>query len=96
MGNALWPDFLEPLFDKTPDGIISVLTNSFTYRGINDDFIKSVQAQVTKGTLALFLITGDTLVDKVIAAMNELDFELIGSNLSRKQETQLKATFVHE
>ncbi len=88
--------FFVPLFGMAVGAAMGALAGSFTDVGIDDDFINSVRDKVTEGTSALFLMTSDVVMDKVTGAMKELDFELIASNLSREQEAQLKAAFVHE
>jgi uncharacterized membrane protein len=64
-----------------------------TKHGIDDDFIKSVQQEVTEGTSALFLMTSDAVVDKVADAFKGIEFQLTASNLSNAQEAQLREAF---
>lgn len=45
------------------------LGKSFSYIGIDDDFIKAVQREVTEGSSALFLLTGAVTLDKVQEAV---------------------------
>ena len=76
---------------------MGALTGSMADVGINDDFIRSVRSKVTEGTSALFLMTSDAVEDKVAeAAMKELKFELIASNLSKEEEDKLRAAFAEE
>ena len=64
--------------------------------GIDDNFIKSVRAQVTEGTSALFLLTDAAVMDKVVPAMKAFKFEIIASNLTKEQEDSLRAAFAEE
>jgi uncharacterized membrane protein len=51
---------------------------------------------VTEGTSALFLMTSGAVLDKVVEAMKELDFEVIASNLSKEQEEKLREAFAED
>ena len=64
--------------------------------GINDDFIKSVRDQITEGTSGLFLLTTQTVRDKVAEELKGEKFELIASNLTKEQEEELMDTFSAE
>ncbi|WP_413166800.1 DUF1269 domain-containing protein [Capilliphycus salinus ALCB114379] len=72
------------------------LSGHFKDYGIDDDFIKDVRSQVTEGTSALFLMSEQVTVDKVLEAMKGEQMELIKSNLSKEQEEKLKAHFLVE
>ena len=85
--------FFVPFFGMAVGAAMGALAGKFADYGIDDDFIKSVQNQVTEGTSALFLMTSEAVVDKVVDAMKHLDFELIASNLSHEEEDQLRAAF---
>jgi uncharacterized membrane protein len=61
--------------------------------GINDDFIKAVREKVAPGTSALFLLTSCVVVDKVSAALTDMQMELVQTNLSIDQESALRAAF---
>jgi uncharacterized membrane protein len=52
-----------------------------------------VQAKVTPGTSALFLMSSEVVLDKITDAVRGQDFELIASNLSNEQEARLKEYF---
>jgi uncharacterized membrane protein len=85
--------FFVPFFGMAVGAAMGALSGKFSDYGIDDDFIKSVQKQVTEGTSALFLMTSNAVVDKVADAFKGLDFELIASNLSHEQEAQLREAF---
>jgi len=85
--------FFVPFFGMAVGAAMGALSGKFTDYGIDDDFIKSVQNQVTEGTSALFLMTSDAVMDKVADAFEGVEFELIASNLSKEQEDELRAAF---
>jgi uncharacterized membrane protein len=85
--------FFVPFFGMAIGAAMGALAGKFADYGIDDDFIKSVQDQVTEGTSALFLMTSEAVTDKVVDAMKGLDFELIASNLSKEEEESLRAAF---
>jgi uncharacterized membrane protein len=85
--------FFVPFFGMAIGAAMGALSGKFADYGIDDDFIKSVQDQVTEGTSALFLMTSDAIMDKVADAFEAVEFELIASNLSKEQEDELRAAF---
>lgn len=99
LGGAFWGMlfgliFFVPLFGMVVGAAAGALSGSFTDYGINDDFIKNLQAKVTEGTSALFLLTGQVTIDKVEEAFApEERGELIQSNLSKEQEAKLREDF---
>ena len=64
--------------------------------GINKDFIDRVRNSVTEGTSALFLLTSDVTLDKVVEAFKEVKFELLQTNLSMEEEDKLREAFALE
>lgn len=99
LGGAFWGMlfgliFLVPLFGLLVGAAAGALSGKFADYGINDDFIKDVQAKVTEGTSALFLLTGQVTLDKVEAAFADAEKgELIQSNLTTEQEAKLREDF---
>jgi uncharacterized membrane protein len=85
--------FFVPFFGMAVGAAMGALSGKFADYGIDDDFVKSVQMQVTEGTSALFLMTSDAVMDKVADAFKGVEFELIASNLSKEQEDELRAAF---
>ena len=85
--------FFVPFFGMAIGAAMGALAGKFSDYGIDDDFIKSVQNQVTEGTSALFLMTSEAVVDKVADAMKGLDFEIVATNLSKEEEDTLRAAF---
>ena len=61
--------------------------------GIDDSFIKSVRDQVTPGTSALFLLSSDAVLDKVLEAFEGQHVELVQTNLDSAQEQKLRDAF---
>jgi uncharacterized membrane protein len=90
--------FFIPFLGLAIGAAAGALTASFQDYGIDDNFIKSVQASVTPGTSALFLLGETTARERVIAALQEagLSAELIASNLSSEQEQALRDAFGDE
>ncbi|MGC8713970.1 MAG: DUF1269 domain-containing protein [Leptodesmis sp.] len=102
LGGAFWGMlfgliFLMPLFGMLVGAAAGAISGKFTDYGINDDFIKDVQSKVTKGTSALFLLTGQVTLDKVEEAFApEERGQLIQSNLTKEQEDKLRQDFGSE
>ena len=85
--------FFVPFFGMAIGAAMGALSGKFSDYGIDDDFIKSVQDQVTEGTSALFLMTSEAVLDKVAEAMQGMDFEIIATNLSNEEEEALRIAF---
>jgi uncharacterized membrane protein len=86
--------FFTPLLGIILGAAAGAISGRLTDYGINDDFIRDVKGKVTEGTSALFLLTGQVIVDKVEAAFApEEKGELIQSNLSTEQEAKLREDF---
>jgi uncharacterized membrane protein len=88
--------FLIPFFGMAMGAAMGALAGHFSDYGIDDDFIKSVQDQVTEGTSALFLLTGDVTLDKVEEELKGQIGTLIKSNLTNEQEAKLNEAFGEE
>jgi uncharacterized membrane protein len=88
--------FFVPLFGMAVGAAFGALGGSFRDYGINDDFIKRVRSQVTEGTSALFLMTSEAVMDRVVDAMKDVKFEIIATNLSKEQEQNLREAFGQE
>lgn len=85
--------FFVPLLGMAVGAAMGALTGSMADVGIDDDFIRSVREQVTPGTSALFLLTSDVVVDKVLDEFRQTGATLISTNLSHEQEARLKEAF---
>lgn len=88
--------FLVPFLGVAFGAAMGAMAGSMADVGISDDFIKSVRSKVTKGTSALFLMTSGAVMDKVVDAMKDMEFELIASNLTKEQEEKLREAFTEE
>jgi uncharacterized membrane protein len=88
--------FFTPLFGMAIGAAFGALGGAFRDYGIDDDFIKKVRGQVTEGTSALFLMTSEAVLDRVVDAMKKVKFEIIATNLSKDQEQKLREAFGQE
>ena len=100
LGGAFWGLlfgllFFVPLLGMAVGAATGALTGSLSDVGIDDNFINSVRDQVTPGTSALFVMTGEAVQDKVVAAVKEagLHGQLVNTNLSEDQEQRLREAF---
>ncbi len=85
--------FFVPLLGAAVGAAVGALSGSLSDVGIDDDFIKSVRDEVEPGTSALFAMTSDAVVDRVKEAFRDMPMTLIHTNLSRDQESALRAAF---
>jgi uncharacterized membrane protein len=86
--------FFVPFFGAAVGGLLGALAGHFTDYGIDDNFIKDVRSKITQGTSALFLLTSDAVVDRVVDAMKTLPkFEIVATNLPKEQEDKLRQAF---
>jgi uncharacterized membrane protein len=85
--------FFVPFFGLAVGAAMGALAGKFYDYGIDDNFIKQVREKVTPGTSALFLLSSETVQDKIIEAFKGVHTELIQSNLSSEQEAQLRQAF---
>lgn len=86
--------FFVPFLGAAIGALSGALAGHFSDYGIDDRFINDVRSKVTEGTSALFLLTSDAVVDRVVDAMKHLPkFELISTNLPKAQEEALRAAF---
>jgi uncharacterized membrane protein len=85
--------FATPLFGMAVGAAFGALGGAFRDYGIDDDFINRVRSRVTEGTSALFLMTSEVVLDRVVDAMKGVKFEIIATNLSKEQEQNLREAF---
>ncbi len=88
--------FFVPLFGLAVGAAVGALAGHFRHYGFDSDFIDEVREKVTEGTSALFLLTSDATIDKVVEAFQGQHMELIKSSLSNEQETALRETFAED
>jgi uncharacterized membrane protein len=88
--------FFVPFLGAAIGAGMGALTGPLGDIGIDDDFIKQVREEVTEGTSALFALTSEAKLDKVVDELRQYDFEIISTNLSAEQEKQLREAFAQE
>jgi uncharacterized membrane protein len=88
--------FFIPFMGMAIGAAMGALTGHFSDYGIDDNFIKQVRSEVTEGTSALFLLTGNVTVDRVRDELHGKMGTLIRSNLSNEQEAALRKAFSEE
>jgi len=103
MGGAFWGllfglIFFVPLLGLAVGAAAGALGGSLTDVGIDDAFIKDVRSKITPGTSALFLMTSDTVQDRVAEELKGLKghVTLLHTNLSAEQEEKLRETFAED
>jgi uncharacterized membrane protein len=85
--------FFVPLLGMAVGAAMGALSGSMADVGIDDDFIRQVREQVTPGTSALFVMTSNVVVDKVIDEFRQSGATLVSTNLSSEQENKLREAF---
>lgn len=98
LGGAFWGllfglIFFIPFLGLAIGAASGALIGSMSKVGIDEDFINQVRAEITPGTSALFLLTSDAVIDKVREAFPGGHAQLLHTNLSNEQETQLREVF---
>ena len=88
--------FFVPFLGMAVGAAMGALAGHFSDYGVYDDFINSVHDQVTEGTSALILLTGQTTLDKVEDELKGQIGTLIKSNLTNEQEAKLREGFGEE
>lgn len=101
LGGAFWGMlfgllFFIPLLGAAIGAAAGAIAGSMADVGIDDKFINSVKQQVTPGSSALFVLTSDTVRDRVEEAFKDTQPKLIASNLSADQEAKLREVFTEE
>ena len=85
--------FVTPFFGMAIGGAVGAIGGALRDYGIDDEFIKSIRGAVTPGSSALFLMTSDAVLDRVVEKLKGRDFEIIATNLSNEQERKLRELF---
>src|SRR4051794_36560454 len=78
--------FFVPLLGMAVGAAMGALSGSMADVGIDDDFIRSVRDNVTPGTSALFVMTSNVVVDRVLEEFKNSGATLLSTNLSHEQE----------
>ncbi|MDJ0954896.1 MAG: DUF1269 domain-containing protein [Acidimicrobiia bacterium] len=61
--------------------------------GIDDKFIKSTADEIGPGKSALFLLTSGAVIDRLAEELQDVEMEIIHTNLPAEQEAELRAAF---
>lgn len=85
--------FFVPILGMALGAAVGGMSGAFADVGIDDDFVKQVRDRVTEGTSALFLLSSDAVRDRVKEAVEDIDFELITTNLPKEEEDKLREAF---
>ena len=85
--------FFVPLLGMAVGAAMGALSGSMADVGIDDDFIREVRENVTPGTSALFVMTSDAVIDKVVDEFRESGATLVSTNLSKDDEAKLRDAF---
>jgi uncharacterized membrane protein len=85
--------FFVPLLGMAVGAAMGAMTGAMADVGISDDFIRNVRDQVTPGTSALFLLTSNVVVDRVLDEFKQTGATLISTNMSHEQEAKLREAF---
>jgi uncharacterized membrane protein len=72
---------------------VSSVAKKLRKAGIDGSIVESVKGDMTPGTSALVLLSADAAIDPVVRAFEGLAMELIRSDLSVRQEDQMRAAF---
>jgi uncharacterized membrane protein len=97
LGGAFWGLLLGMLFFMPLIGMavgagVGALGAKMADLGINEDFIKQVSSQIQPGQAALFLLTRDAVVDKIVPALKQYKFQVLHTSLSQEEESKLRET----
>ncbi|MFQ1002646.1 DUF1269 domain-containing protein [Modestobacter sp. SSW1-42] len=101
LGGAFWGMlfgllFLVPLLGAAIGAAAGALAGRLTDVGISDDFVRRAKEEITPGTSALFVFSQDAVLDRVQQAFAGQQADLLFTNLSAEQETQLREAFTDE
>lgn len=101
LGGAFWGllfglIFFIPVIGIAVGAATGALLGSLSHYGIDETFIKTVRDKVTPGTSALFVMSGEAQLERVKEAFKDSQMELISTNLSPQQESELREAFAEE
>ena len=89
------PDRKKPKTEQLRS-LMGALAGSMSDVGIDDDFIRKVRDEVTPGTSALFVMSGNVVADRVLAEFKGTGAHLASSNLSSEQEAKLREVYAED
>ena len=103
LGGAFWGMLVGLLFFAPWLGLLAgaaggALAGKLGDIGIDDDFIKEVQDAVEPENSALFLLSRNANIERIQQELSDFEyrFEIIETNLSPEDETNLRETFAAE
>jgi uncharacterized membrane protein len=101
LGGAFWGMLIGLLFFAPWLGLIAgaaggAIAGKLGDVGIDDSFIKEVSEAIEPGESALFLLTRDAQLERIVEETTDVAFEIIETNLSPEDETRLRETFAAE
>ena len=101
LGGAFWGMLIGLLFFAPWLGLIAgaaggALSGKLGDIGIDDTFIKEVSEAIEPGQSALFLLAREAQIERIREETKDISFEIIQTNLSPADETQLRETFAAE
>jgi uncharacterized membrane protein len=85
--------FFVPLLGAAMGAAVGAMSGSLSDVGIDDRFIKDIQAKVTPGTSALFLLSTSAVRDRIAEAFAGTHVELLHTNFSSEEEAKLREVF---
>ncbi len=94
LGGAFWGMligllFLSPFLGAAIGAGMGALAGKFSDIGIDDNFIKEVGSAIHPGEAALFVLSRQEVVDKVVPALKQYQFQIIRTSLSQEAEDRL-------
>jgi uncharacterized membrane protein len=101
LGGAFWGlligvIFWMPWLGMAVGAVTGALGGKFSDVGIDDSFIKEVANTVQPGGSALFLLSREAKLERIQEGLSGEQFEIIQTNLSPEDETQLREAFAAE
>ena len=85
--------FFVPVLDAGQRAGIDRLASALSDVGIEEKFIYQARSKLTEGTSALFVLSQDGVVDRILDASKGEKPDLIAINLTRDEETRLRNLF---
>jgi uncharacterized membrane protein len=101
LGGAFWGTligllFLAPWLGMVAGAAAGALGGKAADIGIDDSFIKEVSDSIEPGNSALFLLARDAQMDRIREELADYEFEIIETNLSPEDESNLRENFAAE
>ena len=98
LGGAFWGwllglIFWMPFVGMAIGALTGALSGALTDYGVSDDFIKEVGETIQPGHSALFLLMAGAAIDRVVDEIKDFDPTILRTNLSKEQESNLRAAF---